>query len=576
MNSNEGIITLAGHNYSVIKELEKGSFGTVMLIKDPITDKLFALKKYNDKWKDEDKKQEYYDRFLDEIKILFDLNHPNIVRIYSHHVDEESFTGYYVMEFIKGVTIEKFMQSYDASSKCVSLDNIFIQLIDAFQYMESSNVAHRDINGKNIMINEIGMVKIIDFGIGKVIKNEDDENCTLRPEIIRLTLPQEHHDGKYPLQSDIFHLAILLKRWLDLGPDIKVTDFSYHNVLSKMMEKKPENRYHSFTEIKKDINKLYFSSSENVSHSDIYNLLKRIKNYDGKSNITYLAQKFCDSFSIVLLSLAPTNGEGSYKQLLPQIEAAKPLRDLFYDYIEALIEIRSENVGTILGDFFEDIYNSPYHNFKEHNSYNKTAIEFSQFMVWEMFIGSTAILLHFRMYNALNELLCRTYDLIKWEIGPRRKANTFVQFRPMHQYIEELIKPKSETPDLYTLAGDIVTKRKKPLAITQQSLVDADMILFQLSRIYDFPENVNMSGYFHGWFPKLYIYGDIKQSLWSQMVSRRHCQNLFPLFGVTNLEQLKEMVKKSKLDEKVCYLGFSRPAAPIQQSIELNKIGTMP
>ena len=121
----------------------------------------------------------------------------------------------------------------------------------------------------------------------------------------------------------------------------------------------------------------------------------------------------------------------------------------------------------------------------------------------------------------------------------------------------------------------MVVKREKQPIITRQSLVNADMVLYQLSSAY----TPNSWG---GWFPKLYIYAEgwrsYRQPIWDKMVSRKHCQKLFPLFGVTKFDQLKEMVIRSEPEPSmpVSYPMAFDSAASILQSINLDDIGTKP
>ena len=99
--------------------------------------------------------------FLDEIKILYKLNHKNIVRIYNYYAYENIFTGYILMEYIDGKNIEDFINDYFAPLEEITLDDIFLQLIDAFCYIEAHGVIHRDIREGNILIDKMGTVKVI-------------------------------------------------------------------------------------------------------------------------------------------------------------------------------------------------------------------------------------------------------------------------------------------------------------------------------------------------------------------------------------------------------------------------------
>jgi hypothetical protein len=317
-------------------------------------------------------------------------------------------------------------------------------------------------------------------------------------------------------------------------------------------------------------------NDERVDLSGVRNLVKQVQTNDGnnKNKLKFIAQKFSDEFIKALVSFSPEQGADFGEKLLVQIDAAKLLRDLYFDYVESLI-VCDLDVGAVIGDFFEQVYNGTY-RIDGHNSYNDTDFEFSKFLIWEMFIGSAAILLHYENYRELNSMLHRTYFLRGSPISQNIEPNTFIHFRPAHRYIDEHIKPKSENPRLFTLAGDIVVKREKLPIITKSTLANADLVLYQLSTVFD--DSSNPSLWY--WFPVLYVYAgnsySYNQILWSKLVSLKHCQKLFPLFGVTQLAQLIKIVEKSVPNRDYRYSGAYDSAPSIQQSIDLSKIGTLP
>jgi hypothetical protein len=336
-----------------------------------------------------------------------------------------------------------------------------------------------------------------------------------------------------------------------------------------VLYKKPENRKPALGKMPEWLN------DESVDFLLVFRALKQTQAYDGKNKakIEYTTRKFSDEFIIAILSLAPTLDDEFDKKLLTQIEAAKPLRDLFFDYIEALL-ITELDSGTVLGDFFEKTYNGSY-IINGRNSCSEAEFEFSRFIIWEMFIGTMAILINYEKYKEIYNLLYRTYFLTENPVIQKKEANNYTKFRHYFGYIEERIKPKSNIPNNYTLAGDIAVKREKQPLITEKSLNNADIILYQLSCVYEYPNTL----YTPPWFPTLYVYCDFysfSQPLWSMMVSNRHCEKLFPLFGVTNIKQLKSSVEKSKPDNGLKYSGDFHSAASIQRSIMLDDIGTMP
>ena len=144
----------------------------------------------------------------------------------------------------------------------MTLDNIFTQLIDGFCYIENHGIVHRDIREGNILVDKTGTVKIIDFGIGKVIESGSVQmkEDSLVGEINRQnsdTLPQEYYEGIYTSQTDMFYLAELFNRLMN-AVDPTLIEFSYGEVLDKMMKKNPLERYKSFADVKVAISKKDF------------------------------------------------------------------------------------------------------------------------------------------------------------------------------------------------------------------------------------------------------------------------------------------------------------------------------
>ena len=251
--------------------LGNGSFGKTVVLKDPYIDELFVAKKYEPEY--EEIKEAFYKNFLDEIKILHKLNHPNIVRIFAYYPYEDSYTGYILMEFIDGIDIGTYIKSY------VELDTIlfdrptpnelFIQLINAFCYIEANNIIHRDIREGNILVDASGKVKVIDFGIGKEFDPSNNQD-SLVMQINRAgsdTLPQEYYTGEYTSLTDMFYLGELFNRLLATADHPNEMDFSYQAIVDKMMKKRPDDRYKNFSEIKEAIDKHDFINL-NISQAD--------------------------------------------------------------------------------------------------------------------------------------------------------------------------------------------------------------------------------------------------------------------------------------------------------------------
>lgn len=264
----------------VNNDLGGGSFGKTVLLQDPFIDELFVAKKYEPEY--EEIKEQFYKNFLDEIKIMYKLNHRNIVRIYNYYAYDSVFSGYILMEYIDGTDIGSYICDLDIPCEKISLDDIFTQLIDAFCYMEERGIIHRDIREGNILIDKNGTVKVIDFGIGKIFTKPGEESDSLVSEINRSgsdTLPQEYYDGIYTSLTDMFYLAELFNRLISLSGWFDMSDFSYGDILLKMMEKQPENRFDSFSSVRDAIGKHDFinipiTDEDKTIYQDFTNAVK--------------------------------------------------------------------------------------------------------------------------------------------------------------------------------------------------------------------------------------------------------------------------------------------------------------
>lgn len=231
-------------NFTYIKPLGIGGTGDTHLFKDETTDILFAIKKYVPK--DACFIDELYKRFVDEIKILFNISHPNIVRIYNYYLYPDLKTGYLQMEYIDGISIDKFES--DISGK--NWNDIFREVISAFEYLENNNILHRDIRPSNILIDNNNCVKIIDFGFGKQLNDTSKEDNSVFLNWPATVMPNELNSNfEYDKQTEIYFVGILFKNLLENYKG----NFEFSHILDEMTKVNPIQRSKSFSQISKDI-----------------------------------------------------------------------------------------------------------------------------------------------------------------------------------------------------------------------------------------------------------------------------------------------------------------------------------
>ena len=244
MNNGDVITFNSKKAFTYIKPLGSGGTGDTHLFLDETTGIQFAIKKYVPK--DSQFTDEDYRRFVDEIIILFNISHPNIVRIYNYYLFPEAKTGYLQMEYVDGVSIDKFEP--DGWGK--DWNAIFSEVISAFEYLEQHNILHRDIRPANILIDRNENVKIIDFGFGKKLSNTTKNQNSILLNWPATEMPYEvQSKQEYDEQTEIYFVGVLFKHILKDDS----ADFRFQHILEKMTKVNPSQRYTSFHEIASDV-----------------------------------------------------------------------------------------------------------------------------------------------------------------------------------------------------------------------------------------------------------------------------------------------------------------------------------
>lgn len=232
--------------YVFLKNIGQGGTGKTILVKDKITKYEFIFKKYEPY--DENKRDDFFQRFIDEIRIMYPLFHKNIVRIYNYFLYPEHKTGYILMEYIDGVSIDEYLRWEFKSA----YEDIFIQLINGFNYLEKNSVLHRDIRNDNFLITNDGDLKIIDFGFGKKIDVQSEEKASIILNWPVTDLPDEIYDRKYDHKTEIFFVGKLFNKILKNN---EINNFRYQYIIDKMISLNPNNRIETFSEILEEISK---------------------------------------------------------------------------------------------------------------------------------------------------------------------------------------------------------------------------------------------------------------------------------------------------------------------------------
>jgi eukaryotic-like serine/threonine-protein kinase len=230
-------------DFKLVKELGQGGLGRTVLVLDQEMGEQFVCKKYSPY--DESIKDDYYQYFKNEIKVMFQLNHPNIVRIFNYYLYPEFKTGYILMEFIDGDTLYDYLKKNPDR-----IDYVFEQIVDAFLYLENHQILHRDVRRENILVSAQGEVKIIDFGFGKKVETVGDSAKSISLNWW-CEKPNDFSSGRYDHCTELYFIGKLFEKMLEDGAeDWTFSEFKYQTVLSRMVKLDPEERISSFSQVK--------------------------------------------------------------------------------------------------------------------------------------------------------------------------------------------------------------------------------------------------------------------------------------------------------------------------------------
>lgn len=154
------------NRYKILKKIGSGGMGEVYLAFDPMLERNVAIKVMHKHLLENNKHDE---RFLREARVAARLLHPNIVTIYE--IGESEYGRYIVMEYVEGTPLSKIIAARNRIG-VADASGIIKGILQGISAAHKTAIFHRDIKPDNILVNDDGWVKILDFGIAKTITNQ--------------------------------------------------------------------------------------------------------------------------------------------------------------------------------------------------------------------------------------------------------------------------------------------------------------------------------------------------------------------------------------------------------------------
>ncbi len=273
--------TIFGGAFKIISVIGEGGMGIVYLAQHLSLNQAYALKVLSPSIVSE----QSWLRFKAEAKTLSVLNHPGLVKVYDLGIHENT-VPYYSMDYLKGETLEDLLvrkgpQKFDYTI------SIFLPVLDALAYAHRNNVVHRDIKPANIFICQNQEIKILDFGISKLVgdkHSQRNQELTAIGEVFGSPYymsPEQCRGEQIDFRSDIYSVGCTLFETLtgcvpfesansleiamlhEEGEIPTLSDVcdislppSFDVVIAKCLAKSPRDRYQSAKEMAIDLTRI--------------------------------------------------------------------------------------------------------------------------------------------------------------------------------------------------------------------------------------------------------------------------------------------------------------------------------
>nr|MDH3176755.1 Stk1 family PASTA domain-containing Ser/Thr kinase [Bacillus pumilus] len=257
--------------YQILRVIGGGGMANVYLAEDMILDREVAIKILRFDFASDD---DFIRRFRREAQSAASLDHSNIVSIYD--VGEEDDIYYIVMEYVEGMTLKEYIHANGPLHPKEAV-RIMEQVVAAMEEAHAKQLVHRDIKPHNILIDNMGNIKVTDFGIAMALSSATITHTNSVLGSVHYLSPEQARGGLATKKSDIYSLGIVLyelisgrmpfegesavsvalkhlqseppsvRRWNPSVPQ------SVENIILKAMAKDPFYRYEDASEMQKDL-----------------------------------------------------------------------------------------------------------------------------------------------------------------------------------------------------------------------------------------------------------------------------------------------------------------------------------
>ena len=203
MDKDKYIGRMLDNRYEILEVIGTGGMAVVYKARCHRLNRLVAIKILKD---DNLEDEDFRRRFHAESQAVAMLSHPNIVNVYD--VSTSVMADYIVMELIEGITLKQYMAKKGMLNWKETL-HFAMQIAKALEHAHSKGIVHRDIKPHNVMVLKNGSVKVMDFGIARLISHGN----TLTKEAlgsVHYISPEQARGSRIDDRSDIYSLGVVM------------------------------------------------------------------------------------------------------------------------------------------------------------------------------------------------------------------------------------------------------------------------------------------------------------------------------------------------------------------------------
>lgn len=222
--------------YTIIEKVGQGGMGAVYLAER--TDGDFKHRVAIKLIRNSHATEENIKRFRREKSILANLNHPSIAQLYDGG-RTESGIPYIIMEFVEGAPITEYCRIHNCTIE--QKLELFKQVLEAVQNAHENLTIHRDLKPDNIFIDQSGNVKILDFGISKLLEDDHDSLHTTEAHLLtpRYASPEQIRQEPVTTSTDLYSLGVVLFKLLANEDPIDLTDLTEYQAGQAILNEEP-------------------------------------------------------------------------------------------------------------------------------------------------------------------------------------------------------------------------------------------------------------------------------------------------------------------------------------------------